>query len=263
MFTLYLAQLATGYLMTLFLVPYTLLGKKFFRFNLWTPFLLFLLIGFYPLKTQSPELYFFSAPIVTLLLYWFILYGDWVRKAKKQIFLGVATLSAIALLGYLAQTYVSTYQTQLQFWPFLWLFLHFLSSAFLLGSALVAMILGHFYLVIPKLSFGPLRRLTLAFIGAICFRCLLTSFFLVLHWSLWTAEISQDWTHYFLSHIHLLSLRFLAGLLVPSILAYMIWDCVKRESNQSATGILYVACFLVMMGEFGANWYFFQEKILI
>ena len=36
---------------------------------------------------------------------------------------------------------------------------------------------------------------------------------------------------------------------MPAVFVYMIHDCVKRRANQSATGILYVATVLVVLGE--------------
>jgi hypothetical protein len=46
--------------------------------------------------------------------------------------------------------------------------------------------------------------------------------------------------------------RFLVGLIVPAVFVYMIYDCVQRRANQSATGILYVATVLVVIGEAAA-----------
>ena len=39
------------------------------------------------------------------------------------------------------------------------------------------------------------------------------------------------------------------GLIVPAVFTYMTYDCVRRRANQSATGILYVATVLVIVGE--------------
>jgi hypothetical protein len=262
MMTLYLSQLATGYTLCLMGVPYTLLGKKFFRFHLWIPLSLFLFISLW-LPWQWPELAVFGSVIVLLLFYALLLELPWNIRAKKQILLGLAGVAALGVLFYLAFLYRGKYEEHLHYSAFFCLFLHFLSSALLMGSTLVTMVLGHHYLVLPKLSFDPLKRLTRFFIFALVFRLALTLFFLGTHWDLWFSTMEMSVNTYLLKNIHLLSLRFVAGLLVPSVLAYMIWDCVKRHSNQSATGILYVACFLTMMGEFGANWYLFQEKLLL
>ena len=47
----------------------------------------------------------------------------------------------------------------------------------------------------------------------------------------------------------LVTVRIVVGLLVPSVFLYMTYDCVRRRANQSATGILYVASVLALLGE--------------
>ena len=47
----------------------------------------------------------------------------------------------------------------------------------------------------------------------------------------------------------IITARYLVGLVVPAIFTYMTYDCVQRRANQSATGILYVAGVLVIIGE--------------
>ena len=43
------------------------------------------------------------------------------------------------------------------------------------------------------------------------------------------------------------------GLLLPLVFSWMVIQCVKIESNQSATGILYAAVVLVLIGEMIGN----------
>jgi hypothetical protein len=47
----------------------------------------------------------------------------------------------------------------------------------------------------------------------------------------------------------LVGTRWLVGLLVPAVFVYMAHDCIRRRSTQSATGILYVAGVLILIGE--------------
>ena len=44
-------------------------------------------------------------------------------------------------------------------------------------------------------------------------------------------------------------MRVLFGLAGPSVLAYLTWETAKIQSTQSATGILYVDLFTVVVGE--------------
>jgi hypothetical protein len=128
---------------------------------------------------------------------------------------------------------------------FLWF--SFVLSGLLAGATMVAMILGHYYLVTPELSFGLLGRFTW-FIGILmALRVLL----MIVPLSMGDVFARPEGAHaaiFFVDHLaflmqRLLSLVFLA-LLVP-----MVADCVKRRANQSATGLLYVASFLALMGE--------------
>ena len=56
-------------------------------------------------------------------------------------------------------------------------------------------------------------------------------------------RIDHVWT------VMMITARYLVGLVVPAVFLYMIYDCVQRRANQSATGILYVAMVLVIVGE--------------
>ena len=44
------------------------------------------------------------------------------------------------------------------------------------------------------------------------------------------------------------------GVIGPAALAWMTWRCIRIKANQSATGILYVACVFVLIGEMVATW---------
>jgi hypothetical protein len=46
----------------------------------------------------------------------------------------------------------------------------------------------------------------------------------------------------------------LFGLIGPVVLAYMTWETAKLRSTQSATGILYVDLFMVIVGELVAKY---------
>jgi len=48
--------------------------------------------------------------------------------------------------------------------------------------------------------------------------------------------------------------RVLFGLIGPAVLAYMTWETAKIRSTQSATGILYVDFFMVIVGELVAKY---------
>src|SRR5262249_47787665 len=117
------------------------------------------------------------------------------------------------------------------------------ASAALLGMAMTAMLLGHFYLIAPGMSLTPLLRLLAALAGAIVLRMAIAAAGV---WS-WTAEHSltnlNDVT------VLWLPLRWILGFVGPLILAWMAWQSARIRSTQSATGILYVAVIFCFLGE--------------
>jgi hypothetical protein len=46
-----------------------------------------------------------------------------------------------------------------------------------------------------------------------------------------------------------LSMRIGIGLVLPTVFAYMVWQCVRLRSTQSATGILFFMAIFVAVGE--------------
>jgi hypothetical protein len=104
-------------------------------------------------------------------------------------------------------------------------------SAIAIGGTLGAMLLGHSYLTARGLSFAPLKRMAWLLFAVLLLRAL----------SVVPA---------FLGDLVPMDLVFLGmraglGLLLPLVLAWMVIECVRIESNQSATGILYAMTVLV------------------
>ncbi len=136
-----------------------------------------------------------------------------------------------------------------------WIFeVNGVSSAFLMGSGLLAMMLGHFYLVIPKLSIDPLKRYAACYIGFMIIK--LGTLVLggvgwnLLHSSILPQVMQREW----MQEQFFLIFRILWGVLLPLALAYWIWGTVKIRSTQSATGILYAALVATLIGE-ALGWY--------
>ena len=124
-------------------------------------------------------------------------------------------------------------------------------SALVLGATIDAMVLGHWYLVQHGLSFQPLERMGDALLGLYAIRTVLAAAWLwaMGGWERLTAgEVPLDRWMFLL-------LRGLAGLVGPLALGWMVRECVKLKSNTSATGILYVICLFVLVGEFTAVWF--------
>ncbi len=118
----------------------------------------------------------------------------------------------------------------------------------LIGAVTDAMLLGHRYLTDTGMTIAPLRRLTNLFIGATAIRALSIPAGFLFGESLPTYE--PEWTWVLLC----LAVRIGVGILGTAVFAYMVWDCVRRRSTQSATGILYLTMVFVFIGELTAQY---------
>jgi len=124
-----------------------------------------------------------------------------------------------------------------------------LFGAMLIGSVTAAMLLGHRYLTDTGMTIAPLRRLTNLFIAAILLRALSVTVSLILRRDLLSSDNpSHQWI------LFLLAVRIGVGILGTAVFAYMVWDCVRRRSTQSATGILYLTMVFVFIGELTAQY---------
>jgi hypothetical protein len=118
---------------------------------------------------------------------------------------------------------------------------HLWTSAAVLGTSLVAMTTGHWYLANAALSFDILRRLTGAFVLALTAKWIPSFLYAWLN-----ADRYGDLEDF---DKLVMGVRMGAGIVLAYALAFMAHACAKRRSNQSATGILYVGVVFVLIGE--------------
>lgn len=118
------------------------------------------------------------------------------------------------------------------------------ASAFLMGSTLTAMLLGHYYLTAPAMSIDPLKRFVLCMGGALVIRGLLGAIGVWEWWNGYAAShsVSALW----------LASRWGVGFAGPVVATSLAWRTVQMRSTQSATGILYTAMIMVLFGELTA-----------
>ena len=117
-------------------------------------------------------------------------------------------------------------------------------SSAVTGGFLMTMLLGHAYLTARnEMTQRPFLRLTTMLGVLLVIRLLLSA--LLAGWPYFENDqlVYRPWD------VMMMTTRYLVGLVVPGLFVYMIYDCVKRRVNQSATGILYVALVLVIIGE--------------
>jgi hypothetical protein len=117
-----------------------------------------------------------------------------------------------------------------------------IGSAFLLGAATTAMLMGHSYLIAPTMSLAPLMRLLATLGVSVLARASIAS---VALW-FWTCQHSLGTLN---EVTMLLPVRWGLGLLGPAILTVLAWQTARIRSTQSATGILYVVVIFCFLGE--------------
>ncbi len=117
-------------------------------------------------------------------------------------------------------------------------------GAGLIGTVTAGMLLGHRYLTDTEMTIAPLRRLTNFFVAAVILRAIWVAVLVALNrTALFSGGPAATWT------LLMLCVRFGVGIVGTGVFAYMVWDCVKRRSTQSATGILYLTMVFVFIGE--------------
>lgn len=136
-----------------------------------------------------------------------------------------------------------------------------LSSSLYLGIITFAMILGHYYLVVPKLTVRPLIKSVIILWTLMFLKVATSCFELYEKWDFFTegtrlgAGFSFNWL--------LLSMRWLWGYVVIAVMSYFVWKLVRMRSTQSATGIFYAMTFFVLVGELTAAYMFLSYGLLL
>jgi hypothetical protein len=125
------------------------------------------------------------------------------------------------------------------------------AGAVLLGATTVGLILGHWYLIMRRLSFEHLRRFAQIVLGAAGLRAVIFCLTLAL---LRTFEpqfaggfIDNLWSTS--GDLFFTLARIVFGLVLPAGLALLTLRCVREKANQAATGLLYVSEISVLFGE--------------
>ena len=140
----------------------------------------------------------------------------------------------------------------------------FLTSAAMLGGACTAMILGHWYLVLPSMEVGYLQSIVGMHIVSMAARVVVVAV------AVWFAiatfrpdlDAGPSFRHYIFSIDGIFFWqRVLFGLAGPAVLSYLTWETAKIRSTQSATGILYVDFFTVVVGEVLAKYIVLATRV--
>jgi len=128
--------------------------------------------------------------------------------------------------------------------------LSFVTSAFLLGGACTAMTLGHWYLILPSMQVSHLQSIVKVHIGSLIVRIVVVCAAIFLAIETWQPGLGPSFRYYMFSAGGIFFWqRVLFGLAGPALLSYLTWETAKIRSTQSATGILYVDFFTIVVGE--------------
>ncbi|MDA0747155.1 MAG: hypothetical protein O2954_11585 [bacterium] len=254
------SQLAVGGMLALLLVPHAA-GRSFFRF---CSILCLALLGLafwvgQGAASGGPSVALFLGAS-GLLMVGFLMAVLTDRLALQKPILAAA--SAVGTLGILLDGWRHAGLQSAQWVPAS-VALYFLVSALFLGSVIFAMILGHWYLVVPTLPIGPLRSLTLMMVVAILTKVILAAGTIWLYWTVGDAHAQQTLESFLGIGGFFVWARILFGLVGPLGVAYMTWETVKINSTQSATGLLYVATIFALIGESLSHFVYFTSKIPI
>ena len=127
-----------------------------------------------------------------------------------------------------------------------------LLGSWVLGSITLAWLLGHAYLTATSMTIAPLKHFSRMLTWSVIARLLFVGVSLALAWVALDSGagpilkgVERAWL--------IAVLRFGVGLVAVGIFAYMVLDCVKLRSTQSATGILYFGSVMAYVGELAAQ----------
>ena len=137
----------------------------------------------------------------------------------------------------------------------------FLSSVALLGGACGAMVLGHWYLVVPSLNVSHLQSIVRLHIGSMVVRVAVVAAAVAIAIVGWQPGLPNFERYIFSVDGIFFWQRVLFGLAGPAVLSYLTWETAKIQSTQSATGILYVDFFTVIVGEVLAKYLLLSTKV--
>lgn len=135
-------------------------------------------------------------------------------------------------------------------------YLYFISSTMLLGIIIYSMLLGHYYLVVPKLTVRPLLIANIILFVILAVKITQAGFFTYHNLDFFTEGTTKGAGYSF--NWLMLLMRAGWGYLVIGIMSIFNWKLVKLRSTQSATGMLYAMTFFVIIGELCAQYMYFS-----
>jgi hypothetical protein len=257
---LFLSHLGVGILWTLVLVSRGA-GVKFFRFNVGlAAVLIAAAFAFRPAEDSGGAarvaLIALGIAEAGAVLYWATI-GRALASVRPAIVAIACVAGLVALVGQ-SMAVATGRPVTMQ----LLVVASFLSSAAFLGGTCTAMILGHWYLVIPSMEVSHLQSIVKVHIASMVIRIAVVTAAVVFAIATWQPGLGPSFERYILSVSGVFFWqRVLFGLAGPALLSYLTWETAKIRATQSATGILYVDFFTVVVGEVLAKYLLLATRV--
>jgi hypothetical protein len=125
------------------------------------------------------------------------------------------------------------------------------ASAMLLGAVSMAMMIGHWYLVIPGLAIKWLTGACLAYGAAIALKAVAVAFSFVIGLSTHPFGPQGFLDQFRVDPLTMIffAVRVMVGLVIPAVFCVLAYRAAAIRSTQSSTGILFPAMIVVFLGE--------------
>ena len=135
------------------------------------------------------------------------------------------------------------------------------TAGLLLGVISYSMILGHWYLVVPKLSEHPLKIAAIITWILLAIKITWSSYSLYSNYSFFEEQTQLGAGYAF--NWMLLTMRVSFGYAVILGMSIFNWKLLQLRSIQSSTGILYAMMFFVFIGELVSTYIYFNYGLYI
>jgi hypothetical protein len=259
------SQLGVGMLLVSLAISPRLIGPGFFAFNGKTAAVLMgLAIGFdalFPSPVRESRLPVLLLALSTALAVLYVIGIGRERYGEARVLLWTAVTLGLGAVALDASAFVRL--MELGGWERWLLVGHHLAATALLGSGMLTMVFGHWYLVVPNLSIEPLRLLSRIYIATIVLRGV------TIVGSLGVLELEQGpglaamASELFLRQGLFFWPRILFGFGIPLLLGFMILSTVRIRHTQAATGLLYLVVVALLFGEFFSKFLLFGLRLPI